>query len=395
MRILIIHNRYQQSGGEDGVVLAEVMLLRSKGHEVEVMEENNDSIVRWTDAVRTTIDCVYSISAAQDTRKRISQFRPDLAHIHNFFPRLSPSVHYACHHAGIPVVQTLHNYRLLCPGATLSRGGKVCEDCVGKAIPWPSIAHGCYRNSKLASTAVTTMLSIHRALGTWTRTVDCFIAPTEFARQKFIQGGVPADKIAVKRNFVSPDPGIGAGTGDYALFVGRLSEEKGIETLLAAWKRLSPDVRLKIVGDGPMAESVSQAAATIAGVEWLGSRSKVEVSRLMADAAFLVAPSICYETFGLVLIEALAAGLPVFTSRLGAMAELISDGQTGKLFTAGNSDELVSVVKWALSRPDQLKAMRRKARLEFEIKYTAEASYSQLVSIYEALRSSQTILATS
>jgi glycosyltransferase involved in cell wall biosynthesis len=394
MRILVIHNQYQRSGGEDGVVRSEVALLRSKGHEVELMEENNDSIVRWTDAVRTSADCVYSIAAANVTRRCIGQFRPDLAHIHNFFPRLSPSVHYTCHAAGIPVVQTLHNYRLLCPGGTLSRDGKVCDECIGKAIAWPSVAHGCYRGSRVASAAVTNMLTIHRAIGTWTRTVDCFIAPTEFARQKFIQGGLPEDKLVVKPNFVSPDPGMGAGNGGYALFVGRLSDEKGIGTLLAAWRQLTTNLPLKIVGDGPMAAVVSHAAANIPGVQWLGSRSSIEVSRLMADAAFLVAPSICYETFGMVLIEAMAAGLPVFASRLGAMAELVSDQETGKLFSAGNANELAAAVQWAASQPDELKAMRQRARREFEDKYTANASYALLANIYDAARSGQTVLAT-
>jgi glycosyltransferase involved in cell wall biosynthesis len=384
MRILVIHNRYQQAGGEDVVVRAETSLLRSKGHDVEILEENNINIVGWSDAARTSFQCVYSCSAARDVRKLIEQFQPDVAHVHNFFPRVSPSVHYACSEAKVPIVQTLHNYRLLCPSSMFRREGKICEDCMGKAIPWPAVHHGCYRKSRLASAAVVSMLTIHRALLTWERTVTRFIVPTQFAASKFIEGGLPKERIVVKPNFVNPDPGMGSGNGGYVLFVGRLSEEKGLDTLLAAWRQVSTHGQLKIVGDGPMAAVVERASSATSGIEWLGARSREEVSSLMANAAFLVFPSVCYETFGLTVIEALAAGLPVFASRLGAITELVSDGETGRLFTAGSSDELARAIDWAFSNPDRLRAMRIKARHEFEQKYTPEINYSILTDIYES-----------
>jgi glycosyltransferase involved in cell wall biosynthesis len=384
MRILVVHNRYQQAGGEDVVVRAETSLLSSRGHEVETFQEDNVEIVNWSDAALTTVRCVYSYSAARDVRKLIARFQPDVAHIHNFFPRVSPSVHYACLEASIPIVQTLHNYRLLCPGSTFLRDQKVCEDCLGKAIPWPAVQHGCYRKSRFASAAMVNMLTIHRALQTWQRTVSRFIAPTQFARSKFIEGGLPEGRIVVKPNFVTPDPGMGPGNGGYVLFVGRLSEEKGLNTLLAAWSKVSPRGRLKIVGDGPMAAAVEQASSTNPSIEWLGTRSRGEVLALMSNAALLVFPSIGYETFGLTVIEAFATGLPVFASRLGAMAELVSDGETGKLFTAGSSDELAAAINWALSHPDLLNAMRIKARHEFERKYTADLNYTSLTDIYQS-----------
>jgi glycosyltransferase involved in cell wall biosynthesis len=386
MRIVMIHNRYQQSGGEDHVLRAETELLRARGHEVESVEENNDAIVRWTAAAKAAIDCVYSFASARSLGKLIDDFRPDVAHIHNFFPRLSPSVHYACHQAGVPVVQTLHNYRLLCPGATLFREGKVCEDCTRTMVPWPAIAHACYRDSRTASAAVANMLAIHRAVGTWTRTVSRFITPTEFARNKFIEGGLPAGRIAVKANFLSQDPGMGTGNGNYALFVGRLSQEKGLDTLLDAWRQLKARVPLKIVGEGPLAPMVKQAAAALPDVQWLGPRNHEEVLRLMADAALLVIPNHSYETFGMVAMEAFAVGLPVLASRLGALAELVRDGVTGKLFAAGSSEALAATVEWAITYPDELGAMRRNARLEFESRYTADANYSQLIRIYESAR---------
>lgn len=384
MRILVVHNRYQQAGGEDSVVRAEVSLLRSKGHEVDVLEEDNDSIVGWGASVKTSLQCIYSFSEARKVQERIRRFKPDLAHIHNFFPRLSPSVHSACYAAKIPVVQTLHNYRLLCPAATFLRDGKVCEDCLGKTIPWPAVQHGCYRQNRLASAAVANMLAVHRAFGTWSRTVSRYIALTQFSRDKFIAGGWPGDKIAVKPNFVDPDPGMGTGNGDYALFVGRLSEEKGIRTLLDAWSLLSTSHRLKIVGEGPLAPLVKDASAMGSGIEWLGGRSKDEVLALMANATFLIFPSTWYETFGLVIIEAFSVGLPVIASRLGAMAELVSDGETGLLFTPGRSDDLAAAIEWAFSHSGQLQAMRLRARCEFEKEYTKNANYETLVEIYKS-----------
>ena len=392
-RIVVIHNRYQQAGGEDNVVCAEVALLRSKGHEVKMLEETNDDIVGLVNTAKVAGECVYSLSSARRMRKIIDRFAPDLVHIHNFFPRISPSVHYVCRQARVPIVQTLHNYRLLCPASTFLRDREICEDCIGKTIPWPSVQHGCYRKSRMASAAVANMISVHRALKTWSRTVSRFIAPTEFARGKFIEGGFPAERTAVKPNFVHPDPGMGRGTGGYALFVGRLSEEKGIETLLSAWSQLRPREGLKIVGDGPLAASVADVAATVRGIEWLGPRTRSEVSLLMADAAFLVVPSACYETFGLVLVEAMAAGLPVIASRLGAIAELVLDGHTGRLFTAGRSNELAALIIWALSHSGELRTMRYRARQEFERRYTADSSYKIVADIYKAAQDSIVISA--
>lgn len=383
-RILFLHNRYQNAGGEDKVVHAEIALLRAKGHEVELIEEHNDGIVTWIRAANTALESVYSTSSARRVQAQIDSFKPDLVHVHNFFPRLSPSVHYACHKSRIPVVQTLHNYRLLCPASTFLRDGHICEECMGKGIPWPAIQHGCYRKSRLASAAVVNMLSIHRGLRTWSRTVSRFIALTEFARAKFIEGGLPEEAITVKPNFVSPDPGIGIGKGSYALFVGRLSEEKGLDTLLAAWRQLPATYQLKIVGDGPMAATVTDAASTLPNIECLGPRNTEDVARLMADATILVLPSISYETFGLVLIEALAAGLPVIASRLGAMAELVADGETGILFTPGSGKDLATAVAWAFSHPKELEPMRRNARDTFEQKYSSEASYTLLTNIYQS-----------
>jgi glycosyltransferase involved in cell wall biosynthesis len=281
------------------------------------------------------------------------------------------------------VVQTLHNFRLLCPNALLFRDGRVCEDCLGRSVPWPGVVHQCYRGSLAASTGVTTMLAAHRALGTWRKAVDVYVALTEHGRQRFIAGGLPARKIVVKPHFVHPDPGPGTGTGGYAVFVGRLSAEKGLETLLAAWKELGGAVPLRIVGDGPLTAMVQQAAARNAGIRWLGRKTPAEVRELLGGAMFLVFPSHCYETFGLALVEAFARGTPVLASNLGAMAELVGHGRTGLCFQPGNSADLAAKARDLLAGPTALQRMRQAAREEYERKYTAERNYRALLSIYE------------
>jgi glycosyltransferase involved in cell wall biosynthesis len=258
----------------------------------------------------------------------------------------------------------------------------------GKSIPWPAVLHGCYRHSRAASATVASMLSVHWALGTWRRSVSRFIALSEFARGRFIAGGLPAEKIAIKPNFVDPDPGIGSGRGNFALFVGRFAEEKGIGTLLAAWSRLPVKPRLKIIGDGPLAPAVANAAATIREIEWLGPRSKEEVSHAMGEASILIVSSTWYEGFPLVVEEGFAAGLPIIASRIGSLAEVISNGETGRLVSPGDPDELSNAVSRVFSRPQELQPMRLHARSEFERKYTAEANYARLLDVYEAAMAS-------
>jgi glycosyltransferase involved in cell wall biosynthesis len=221
---------------------------------------------------------------------------------------------------------------------------------------------------------------------TWTKMVDLYICLTDFARRKFIEGGIPDQKIVVKPNFVSPDPGVGSGKGGYGLFVGRLSVEKGLDTLLAAWKQLGGKVPLKIIGDGPLADEVALAAKEIPQVEWLGRKPMAEVHALMGEAMFLVFPSKWYETFGRVAIEAFAKGTPVIASNIGAIAEIIEPGRTGLHFEPGNPEDLVIQVEKLLANPAEVNQMRRQARVEFESKYTLERNYQQLINIYTQLQ---------
>ena len=364
------------------VVRQEVSLLRSNGHVVRALEEDNNRMLNTADTVRTAIRCTYSRQTRQLVEQEIRTFQPDIVHVHNFFPRLSPAVHYACRAHGIPVVQTLHNFRLACPGGTLFRDGIVCEDCVGRIVPWPAIRHRCYRENLLATMAVVQMLTAHRALGTWAKTTNLFVAPTNFSREMFVSSGIPAEKIAVKPNFILHDPGVGDGNGGYALFVGRLSPEKGVETLLQAWGQISAKWRLKVIGDGPMAPMVKKAARQCETIEWLGACDRSEVIRQMGAATALIMPSRCYETFGMVAAEAFSVGLPVVASQLGSMAEIVSHGHTGRLFAPGDADALAEQVDWMFEHRHAVTLMRARARREYELKYTAEVNYSMLMDIY-------------
>ncbi len=386
MRILSIHNNYQIRGGEDESRESEERLLREMGHQVDVYEENNDRISELN-SPQLALRTIWSQESYQVVQQKLKQSHCELIHVQNFFPLISPSVYYASQDEGVPVVQTLRNYRLICPNGLFFRDGHVCEDCMGKFIPYPSVIHACYRQNRGATSVTAAMLTIHRTMGTWLKQVNLFISLSEFARQKFIEAGFPENKIVVKPNFVYPDPGAGEGLGSYALYVGRLSVEKGLDILLAAWEQLKTPIPLKIIGDGPLTSLVTEATKRMPHIEWLGRRPMSEVHALMGEAMFLVFPSKWYETFGRVAVEAFAKGTPVIASNLGAIAELVDSDRTGLHFTPSDPVDLATKVEWALTHPKELLQMRSSARAEFEAKYTAEKNYHRLIEIYNLARS--------
>jgi glycosyltransferase involved in cell wall biosynthesis len=384
MRILLVHNRYLQSGGEDAVYAAECELLRRMGHEVIEYNDDNRRIEQMSKS-RLALDTLWSRTTTERLQKLIGETRPEVAHFHNIFPLISPAAYSICRRNGVAVVQTLHNYRLLCPSALLYRDGHLCESCIGKTPPWPAVQYACYHDSRTQSAVIAAMLTFHRGLATWHRQVDVYIALTEFCREKFIQGGLPAEKIRVKPNFLANDPGVRREPGHYALFAGRLTEEKGLRTLMNAWASLE-GLPLKIAGAGPLAPQVSaQIGSQQQGsIEWLGHRSHDEIVQLLKGAQFLVFPSEWYETFGLVAIEAFACGVPVLASRLGALAEIIEEGRSGLFFEPGNAADLSDKVRWAIDHPNAMAAMGESARRIYQQRYTAETNYRMLLSIYDS-----------
>jgi glycosyltransferase involved in cell wall biosynthesis len=381
MKILTVHNSYQQPGGEDEVFRQEARLLEEHGHDVIRFHGHNDE-VNGKGPIELLTKTIFNSDAYRRVRSLIKATRPAVMHVHNTFPLLSPAVYYAAAHEAVPVVQTLHNYRLLCPAAVLFRDHGICEECLHTASPWPAALHGCYRGSRPASAAAAAMLTVHRLRKTFSKTVSTYIALSDFARAKFIQSGIPADKIATKPNFVHPDPGQGDGSGGYCLFVGRLSEEKGIRTLLDAWTRHSPPLDLEIAGDGDLAPEAAAAAAQCSRIRWHGRLAKPQLYARMKQAAALIVPSIWYEPFGIVLIEAFAMGLPVIASKIGALEAMVEQGRTGLRFTPGNATDLAAQVDWFYRHPEAARDMRGYARLEFERHYTGDKNYALLMQIY-------------
>lgn len=386
MKILIVHNSYQQEGGEDIVQNNEAELLSSNGHTVNVLTVSNNVIEgRWS-KLQTAFQTTYSLQGKKRVAQAILTHKPDVVHVHNFFPLLSPSIFEACQEAAVPSILTLHNFRILCAGALLLREGKICEDCIN-GTPFSAVLHGCYRGSRLGTLAVARMINFHMRKGTWEKHVDRFIALTEFGKNKFIEAGLPAKKICVKPNFsVAPSTHNHGAQKKLkgGLYIGRLSKEKGIHTMLEAWAM--SDLPLRIIGDGPLREDV--ISSKLKNQNFMGRQGHSVISKELSTTPYLIFPSEWYETFGLTIIEAFSHAVPVIASRIGVMAEIVKDGVTGLHFTPGNADDLHAKVHWANEHPNQMLEMGRNARREYEDKYTPEKNLSQILDIYrEAIES--------
>ena len=376
LRVLVVHNAYQQKGGEDSVVESEMAMLRSQGNQVAFYSRHNDDIPRMR-PLALVAQTLWSSRSETEIKRFIADFRPEVIHVHNTFPLISPSLYWAANAAGVPVVQTLHNFRFFCQQAMFQRDKNICEDCLGK-LPWRGVVRGCYRDSVAQSAVLGGMLALHRGLGTYRHKVTRYIALNEFCRTKFIEGGLSGKRIVVKPNFVDyPAPPVQERSG--FLFVGRLSAEKGIATLAQA-AGLVPNVMLRVAGSGPEQHLLKG----ITNVRLIGSVANREISHEMHAASALLMPSIWYENFPRTLVEAFASGLPVIASRMGAMAELVEEGKTGLLFTPGSATDLATKMAWAEANPEAMRQMGKRARLEYEAKYTPERNYEQLMAIYGA-----------
>ncbi|PWF40439.1 glycosyltransferase family 4 protein [Massilia glaciei] len=375
MRILIVHNAYQHKGGEDSVVEAEIALLRARGHALALFTRHNDAIGSMSKA-RLAAQTIWSGRSADDFARCLRSFRPDVVHVHNVFPLISPSIYWVARRHKLALVQTLHNFRLLCPQAMLLREGRVCEDCVG-AAPWRAVVHACYRDSRAQSAVVALMLGAHRLAGTWRNKVTRYIALNDFGRDKFIEGGFPAARIVVKPHFVDlPAPPAPAPERAGFLFAGRLSPEKGLAVLAAAAAASGAVVR--VAGAGPAAALVDAQANLLP----MGHLEPDALRHHMRGALALLVPSICNETFGLVIIEAFACGLPVIASRIGGFPDLVREGETGLLFAPGDSAGLARAMDWAARHPAAMARMGERARLCYEARYGPEQNYAALMAIY-------------
>lgn len=381
----MVHNTHLVPGGEDESFAQESQLLREYGHHVVPYLRNNETIAQlplWKVSLRT----LWSGEDYQAVRQVIREHCPDVLHVQNTFPLISPAIFYAAQKESIPTVMSLRNYRLYCLNAYFFRDGQVCEKCIDQPVPISGIHHKCYRDSLPGSVVTASMVSLHRLLRTYQRQVDMFIALTEFARNKFASHGIPGHKLRVKPNFVHPDPHAGTGLDQSVLYVGRLSPEKGIDTLLKAWQQIGDRIQLKIAGSGPLQAQVQAAANENPGIEYLGQQPMEQIYNLLGQAQALIFPSLWYEGMPRTIVEAFAKGTPVISSCLGAMETMIESERTGLLFRAGDAQDLTAKITWMLANPKKWQAMRHEARQEFEACYTAEQNYHQLVSIYEQAR---------
>lgn len=383
MKVLQVHNQYRVYGGEDAMLDLEANLLRQHGHEVERFTVSNKTVEK--PSLRTGVETIWSHRSKRDLSRALSDVKPDLMHVHNTFPLLSPSVYWAA--GSVPVVQTLHNYRLACVNASLLRDGHPCELCVGRKISWPGVRHRCYRGSAPASGAIAAMQAAHRAIGTFRNKVDAYITLTEFARSVMVRDGLPEELVHVKPNFVL-DPMESLEDSpkrrDRITFVGRLSHEKGVDLLIDAWSRLRPSqTRLAIAGDGPERTELERRSRGLRGVEWLGWLDRGEVLHETLGSRFVVLPSKWYEGFPMVVVEALSTGTPVIGPAHGGFPEVISHGETGFLFKPGDPESLAEQLSAAANTTEERwRSMSEKARETYLARYTPETNYETLMEVY-------------
>ncbi|MET8565638.1 glycosyltransferase [Streptomyces flaveolus] len=390
MHVLVVHNRYSsaQPSGENRVVDEEVRLLRAAGHRVEVFERRSDDIAGRSLLGKVAVPLLvpWNPAVRRQLTARLRAERPDVVHVHNVFPLLSPAVLAACADAGVPVVATLHNYTQVCPPGTLQRDGRLCTECVGSAAPLPAVRHGCYRDSRLATVPVAVSLSVNRRR--WWSGVERFLCISEAQRDVLVRSGMPAELLTVKHNFV-PDPGAcRQDDGEQLLFLGRLAEAKGVRLLMAAWDEVAADggvgVPLVLAGAGPLEREVTAWAAGRDDVRYAGLLDPAQVRRAVARSVAVVAPSMAMETFGLVVAEAMAAGVPAVAAGHGAFVELVEDGVTGLLHRPGEPASLASCIRRIAAGPDGNREMGEAARRRYEKGFSPAVGLGRLEEEYRA-----------
>lgn len=390
MKVLLIHNYYgsEAPSGENAVYETERNLLRGRGYEVIEWTRHSDAVRgSGIGAIRGGASVPWNVFSYREIRKLIQNEAPDVMHVHNSFPLISPAVFHAAKGTDTATVLTLHNYRLFCAAAIPMRDGSPCTECLDQKSIAPALKYGCYRQSRLATVPLAMSIALHRRIKTWERHVDAFIALTEFQRDLVVEAGLPSETVHVKAHFyeLPPEPVAWSERENKCVFIGRLSEEKGVHVLIDAWKYWGHDAPwLEIIGDGPdrsVLEAKVSEYALEDKVHFLGQLPFKEAQKVLGIARVLILPSLCFEGFPMVIREAFALGVPVAASRLGSMPCLVGSAN-GWLFEAGDADALVSVIQSDWEDEDLLASKAKAARKEFEDKYTSEASYQRLMEVY-------------
>jgi len=381
LRILFAHNRYLNRGGEDESRDQEMLMLRAKGHEVIEYEVDNSEIPR-NKYLKAGLQSIWNVEQHNQLKQLMRQTAPQILKVDNYFPILSPSIFSAAKRLGISTVLSVRNYRLICPGASLFREGRACTDCVGQKLALSAIRHHCYRESYLQSAAVALSNGFAHLRGTWEHSVDRYIAVSQFVRNELIRGGFPGDRISVKANSIE-DTGVGDGRGGYALFVGRLIPEKGIGCLLQAWQQIGTTLPLKIIGEGSLQDLVVAATRTNPSIEYLGRQPLSKVCEILGQAAVLVFPSEWYEPFGRSIVEGYSKGTPVVAADTEPMRDMIDEGETGLFFRPGDSQHLANIILSLARENDLLNHMRKHARSKYLSNYSADATYAQMMRIFD------------
>jgi glycosyltransferase involved in cell wall biosynthesis len=390
MKILLVHNFYGSSApsGENTVFEAERELLKSHGHTVIEFTRHSDEIRArgLTGKIIGALSTPWNSFSLRKLRTLIKNEKPDIMHVHNFFPLISPSVFHAAKATGTATVFTLHNYRIFCAAGIPMRDGAVCTECIDKCSAWPALKYGCYRESRIATIPLAVMIALHRRLGTWRKHADAFITLTEFQRRTVVRAGLPESRTHVKPHFYADPPAAipFLKRDGEAVFIGRISREKGVDVLINAWHRMGCEApHLEIIGDGPEKVRLSRAVRDAGLENWIafsGQLSFSDTQKRLANARALILPTLCFEGFPMVIREAFALGVPVIASRIGSIPDIVSDGQNGMLFEPGNDRELCRCV----DAIDTFQPLAAAAYEEFKRKYTAGSNIQTLMDIYQS-----------
>lgn len=381
MKILQVHNYYQQTGGEDTVVAQEKALLESNGHQVTTYYKHNDVInsIKGVQKIELLKETTWSKKTYKEVDAILKNEKVDICHVHNTLPIISPSIYYACNNNNVAVVQTLHNYRLICTNGLLMRDGRICEDCLGRSA-YGAISKKCYRNSAIQTYAVARMLQKNKRMGTWSKKVDAYLCLTEMAKQKFIEHGLPKEKLIVKPNFVNIQLSPKENKEDYLLFAGRLTASKGVGLIISLSEKINYPI--KVVGSGELYDQLKERG----NIELLGKKPHQETLELIRSAKALLFPSMWYEGMPMTIIEAFALKTPVIASDLGAMSSMIQHQKTGLLFDPSSINSLLEKVNYCLNQNIAMRSIANNAFMKYETEYSSNANYRMLKEIYSTLK---------